>query len=137
VRALAIARHTVSSRAARTSRNHLFAINLLDLLTRHSCANQKRETIAFSKSVASAIARMWVFLTWRDYCKWFSERRREATPAMRAGVCTHRWRVHQLLKERLFPGRVPLPQAWAKHYWGRIPTRRIARPQRHTLTYAA
>ena len=115
----------------------MFAINLLDLLIRHSCANQKRETIAFSKSVPSAIARMWVFLTWRNYCKWFSERRRDGTPAMRAGVCTQRWSVSRLLKDRLFPGRVPLPEAWAEHYWGRVPTRRIARPQRHTLSYAA
>jgi len=136
-RGLAIAHHTVSSRAARTSRNPLFAINLLDLLIRHSCANQKRETIAFSKSVMSAIARKWVFLTWRNYCKWFSERRKEGTPAMRAGVCTQRWSVRQLLKERLFPGRVPLPEAWAEHYWGRVPTRRIAHPQHHTLRYVA
>src|SRR5580765_26471 len=134
---LAIAHRTISSRAARTSRNPLFAINLIDLLTRHSCANQKRETIAFSKSVASAIARMWVFLTWRNYCKWFSERRRDGTPAMRAGVCTQRWSVGRLLKDRLFAGRVSLPQAWAEHYWGRVPTRRIVHPQRHTLTYAA
>ena len=137
LRSLTIAHHTVSSRAARTSRSPLFAINLLDLLIRHSCANQKRETIAFSKSVGSAIARKWVFLAWRNYCKWFSERRRDGTPAMRAGVCTQRWSVSRLLKERLFPGRVPLPEAWAEHYWGRVPMRRIARPQRHTLRYAA
>jgi len=134
---LAIAHHTISSRAARTSRNPLFAINLLDLLTRHSCANHKRETIAFSKSVASAIARMWVFLVWRNYTKWFSERRRAGTPAMRAGVCTHRVSVRQLLRERLFPSRIPLPEAWAEHYWGRVETRGVAHPQRHTLRYAA
>ena len=131
-----VSHRTISSRAARTSRNPLFAINLLDLLTRHSCANQKRETIAFSKSVGSAIARMWVLLAWRNYCKWFSERRRDGTPAMKAGVCTHRWSVRQLLKERLFPGRIELPGAWAEHYWGRVPTRQIPNPQRHTLRYA-
>src|SRR5438067_3256347 len=40
---------TVSSRAPRTAANPLFAVNLLDLLIRHSGANHKRETIAFSK----------------------------------------------------------------------------------------
>src|SRR5215470_15706421 len=49
---LAVEHHTVSSRAARTVRNPLFALNLIDLLIRHSCANHKRETIAFSKSLA-------------------------------------------------------------------------------------
>jgi transposase-like protein len=134
---LRILHRTISSRAARTSHSALFAIELLDLLTRHSCANQKRETIAFSKSVSSSIARMWVLVTWRNYAKWFSERRRDGTPAMRAGVCSHRISVRELLKERLFPGRIPLPEPWAEHYWGRVATRQIARSQRHTLKYAA
>src|SRR5215831_276422 len=129
---LEVEHHTISSRAARTSRNSLFAINLLDLLVRHSCANQKRETIAFSKRVAGSLGRMWVLVAWRNYVKWFSERRHEGTPAMRAGVCGHRFTVRQVLAERLFPGRIPLPEAWAEHYWGRVPTRRIAKSRRHT-----
>ena len=51
-----VAHHTVSSRAARTPKNPLFAINLFDLLVRHSGANHKRETIAHSKRRQSAIA---------------------------------------------------------------------------------
>src|SRR4030095_11306081 len=47
--AITIEHHTVSSRAARTSHSPLWAINLLDLLIRHSCANQKRETNAVSQ----------------------------------------------------------------------------------------
>jgi transposase-like protein len=128
-RGLAIAHHTVSSRAARTSRNPLFALNLLDLLIRHSCANQKRETIAFSKSVISAIARKWVFLTWRNYCKWFSERRKDGTPAMRAGVCTQRWSVRQLLKEQAVPGAGAAPGSVGGALLGARP-RRGASPTR-------
>src|SRR5262245_522502 len=134
---LEIEHHTISSRAARTSRNPLFAINLADLVIRHSCANQKRETIAFSKRVPGGIGRMWVLVVWRSYVKWFSERRRGGTPAMRAGACEHRWSVKQVLAERLFPGRIGLPEGWAEHYWGRVPTRRIAKTRQHTLEYAA
>jgi transposase-like protein len=137
LQSVAIEHRTISSRAARTSRSPLFSINLFDGLVRHSCANQKRETIAFSKSISSAIARMWVFLVWRNYIKWFSERRRDGTSAMRAGVCEHRWSVRRLLEERLLPSRIALPDAWAEHYWGNVPTRRIANPQRHSLKYAA
>jgi len=129
--------HAISSRAARTTRNPLWAINLLDGLIRHSCANHKRETIAFSKATGSSIARMWVLVAWRNYVKWFSERRREATPAMRAGVCSRRLTVKDILKERLFPGRIRLPEPWAEHYWGRVPSRQIRSPKRHTLKYAA
>ena len=56
----------------------VLARDLLDLLIRHSGANHKRETIAFSKRRASAIERLCVFLVWRNWIKWFSERRPEA-----------------------------------------------------------
>jgi transposase-like protein len=133
---LELEQRTVSSRAARTSHNLLWAINLLDGLIRHSCANHKRETIAFSKAAGSSIARMWVLLVWRNYVKWFSERKRGGTPAMRAGVCRHPWSMKAILKERLFPWRIRLPEPWAEHYWGHVPSRQISNPQRHSPRYA-
>jgi transposase-like protein len=134
---LTVEHHTISSRAARTSRNPLFAINLFDALVRHSCANHKRETIAFSKRASGGIARMWVMLVWRNYVKWFSERRRGGTPAMRAGVCARPLSVPEILEERLFPGRIGLPEAWADHYWGRVPARQYPKTRPHRLKYAA
>src|SRR5258706_5561168 len=53
---------TTPSRVARTPENPLFAINLVDLLIRHSQANHNRETIAFSKRRACAAYRLCVFL---------------------------------------------------------------------------
>jgi transposase-like protein len=134
---LEVEHHTISSRAARTTRNTLFAINLFDGLVRHSCANHKRETIAFSKRSSGGIGRMWVMLVWRNYVKWFSERRGGGTPAMRAGMCERRLSVREILKWRLFPARIELPEPWADHYWGRVPARQYpeARPRR--LKYAA
>jgi len=134
---LSIEHRTTSSRAARTSRNALFAVNLVDLLIRHSGANHKRETIAFSKRRQSAAARLWAFLVWRNYTKWFSERKRGETPATRAGVCAGRWSVRQILRERLFPGRIALPERWRLYYWGLTPTRRIPNARAHGLKYAA
>jgi len=137
LRGLEVEHRTISSRAARTTHNPLWPINLLDGLIRHSCANHKRETIAFSKETGSSIARMWVLVVWRNYVKWFSERRRSGTPAMRAGLCARRLSVKEILQERLFPGRVDLPAAWAEHYWGLVASRQIRHPKRHTLKYAA
>jgi len=133
---LAVVHRTVSSRAARTTRNPLFPVNLLDLLVRHCGANHKRETIAFSKRRHCAAARLWVFVVWRNYIKWFSERHPGATPAMRAGVCSDRWSCRRVLARRLFPSRVPLPQRWREHYWGLIPTRRFPRIRSHRARYA-
>ena len=94
------------SRAARTAANPLFPVNLADLLIRHSQANHKRETIAFSKRRACAAYRMWVFVVWRNTMKSFSERRRDASPAQRLGLLRRRLRVSDVLAARVFPAAV-------------------------------
>jgi hypothetical protein len=134
---LAVTHHTVSSRAARTARNPLFEVNLLDLLIRHSGANHKRETIAFSKRRQSASERLWLFVAWRNWIKSFSERRRDGSPAMRLGLAARRLTLRQLLQHRLFVSRVPLPPRWAAYYWRDTPTRMIPHPARHRRRYAA
>jgi hypothetical protein len=131
-------RHEVtSSRVPRTVQNPLFAVNLADLLIRHSSANHKRETIAFSKRRQSAAERLWIWLVWRNTMKSFSERRRDATPAERLGLLPGKLGVEDVLRERLFPTRIRLPLRWADYYWRLVPTRRIANPARHRATYAA
>jgi hypothetical protein len=134
---LAIEHHTISSRAARTSRNPLFEVNLIDLLIRHSSANHKRETIAFSKRRQSAIERMWVLLVWRNWIKSFSERKRDATPAMRLGLIDHKLAANELLRWRRFPFRIGLPARWSPYYWRHVATRRLPRAAFHDLKYAA
>ncbi len=133
---LTVAHHTVSSRAARTTRNPLFAINLLDLLIRHSGANHKRETIAFAKRRQQAIYRLWVLVVWRNCVKWFSERAHDGTPAMREGVLTRRLTVREVLRERLFVSRQRLPERWQPYYWGRVVTRALPHGRFHQLRYA-
>lgn len=134
---LSVTHRTISSRAARTPRNPLFAINLLDLLIRHSGANHKRETIAFSKRRGFAILRLWVLVVWRNYMKSISERTRGESPAMRLGVLDRRLTTDDVLARRLFPSRVPLPACWATYYWGKVRTRAIANGTEHRLRYAA
>ena len=134
---LKVTHRTTSSRAARTVRNPLFPINLLDLLIRHSGANHKRETIAFSKRRQSAAERLAVLLVWRNYLKSFSERKRDATPAMRLGLCERRLRVADVLAHRLFFTRIGLPERWARYYQRVVPTRSIPHGAQHRLRYAA
>ena len=136
-RHLTVEHRTISSRAARTSRNPLFAINLVDALIRHSGANHKRETIAFSKRRQSGADRLWLWLCWRNYVKSFSERKRDGTTAMRAGVTNRRWSLKEIFRARRFPSRIPLPERWARYYWGLTPTRCLPRARTHNLRYAA
>jgi transposase-like protein len=128
---LRVVHRTVSSRATRTPRNPLFAINLLDLLIRHSGANHKRETIAFSKRRQSAVERLWVLLVWRNYIKSFSERKRGPTPAMRLGLLERRLTPREVLKQRLFVTRLSPPEPWLDYYWRRIQTRAIPNCREH------
>jgi transposase-like protein len=125
------------STAPRTPQNPLFPVNLFDLLVRHSSANHKRETIAFSKRRQSAMERLFVFLVWRNTMKSFSERKRDATPAQRLGLLPRRLDVEAVLAERLFPSRVALPERWQQYYRREVATRRIENGQRYLATYAA
>jgi hypothetical protein len=125
-----------SSRAERTPRNPLFSVNLADLLIRHSQANHKRETIAFSKRRACAAYRLWIFIVWRNTMKSFSERKRDETPAQRLGLLSRRLRLPDVLEARIFPTRVALPERWARYYRREIPTRRIPNGTVHEARYA-
>jgi len=124
------------SRQARTPGNPLFPVNLMDLLLRHNSANHKRETIAFSKRHQSVIERAAVLVLWRNFTKPFSERRGGPTPAMRAGIARRPIPIPGLLRERLFPSRIALPEPWTDYYARRVPTRGIPNPRLHRLKNA-
>jgi hypothetical protein len=73
---------TISSKAARTTQNPLFPVNLADLLLRHCSANHKRETIAFSKRRQGVLYRAAIWVVWKNYIKSLSENRRDAPLAI-------------------------------------------------------
>jgi len=124
------------SKAARTPRNPLFAVNNTDLLLRHNSANHKRETIAFSKRHQGVVERAAVLLLWKNFMKPFSENHGGGTPAMRLGVRERPLDLAEVLKERLFPHRVGLPEVWAGYYRRKVPTARIKNPREHRLARA-
>ncbi len=118
-------RHRVtSSKERRDSRNRLWEVNLLDLLIRHSSANHKRETIAWSKRRQSSAERMSALLVWRNYMKGRREKvRGSPTPAMVRGMGDRPLTVEDVLEERLFPTRVALPERWGRYYRREVMTR--------------
>jgi len=134
--ARAIRHRTTSSQKARTAGNPLFPVNLADLLLRHTGANHKRQTIAFSKRRQGALYRAAIWLVWRNYLKSTSEKRRDDPPAVRLGLIKRRMTVGEILRERQFPWRVELRGWLARCYFGRIPTRRIRCCREHRLRYA-
>ena len=131
-----ISHQTTPSKRPRTSRNPLFPVNLVDLLIRHSGANHKRETIAFSKRRQGAAERLAIFQVWRNFLKHFSERRSSATPAQRLGLLDRRLSLEEVLRDRLFPARTVLPERLMRYYRREIPTRCIPNGTMHRLKYA-
>lgn len=130
-------RHRVTnSKKRRTGSNPLFPVNELDLLIRHSQANHKRETIAFSKRRQASAERLSVLLVWRNYVKWHRERRPGWTPAMLKGVLEERLTVPELLRKRLFPARIRLPDRWREYYGRLVRTRELPSNRSHDLRYA-
>ena len=107
-----------SSRERRDAGNPLFPVNLADLLIRHSSANHKRETIAWSKRRQASAERLAIFLVWRNYMKGRREKERGSpTPAQARGTMDHRFGVRELLARRLFVSQIRLPERWLQYYW--------------------
>jgi hypothetical protein len=132
----AVRHECTPSVAARTTGNPLFPVNLLDLLLRHNNAHLKRESIAFAKRHQAVIERAALLVLWRNFTKPFSERHGGGTPAMRLGLRSSPLGVRALLKERLFPSLVGLPEPWAAYYRRLEDTPGIANPRRHALKRA-
>jgi hypothetical protein len=129
--------HSVTpSKQARTTRNPLFPVNLVDLLIRHSSSNHKRETIAFSKRRQNAIEKLAILQVWRNFLKSFSERKQDATPAMRLGLTDRKWTVGEVLEERLFVTRIGLPVRLRSYYFRNTVTRMIPRGRIHERVFA-
>ena len=131
-----LTQETTSSRVSRTPRNPLFAVNLLDLLLRHSGSNHKRETIAFSKRAQSMLWREALFRVWRNWVKHVSERARKDTPAMRLRLADRPLRWGEILRQRIFVTRTRLRAPLDTYYWGRVPTRQIPRAREHRRVFA-
>ena len=128
-----------SSTVRRTRSNPLFPVNLADNLLRHSSANHRRETIAFSKRRQAALERLAAFTVWRNCIKQRREKDRQPaeTAAMHAGVCSRSWTWRQVLGRRLFPEGADLPWEWRDYYWREVKTLALgARQTAHTCQYA-
>ena len=121
----------------RDSRNSLWEVNLLDLLIRHSNANHRRETIAWSKRRQASAERLAILLVWRNYMKGRREKERGSpTPAMVRGMMEMPLDIEGLLERRLFRTQVDLPPRWTEYYDRVVRTRGLAKERHHELTYA-
>jgi hypothetical protein len=87
----------------------MFPVDQLHQLLRHSCADHKRETIAFGRRLESIVGRAHLSAVWKNFVKYRSERRPDrTTPAMRLGMTDTRWLWERVLSRRLFATREPM-----------------------------
>jgi len=128
---------TTSSKEARTPANPLFPVNQADHLIRHSSANHKRETIAFSKRRQGALYRLWVFLIWKNNVKHRSENKRDGPPAKVLGMIKRALTPRQILSRRLFPEHAQLSGWLERCYFARIETAALERNRIHEARYAS
>jgi transposase-like protein len=127
---------TTPSKEARTTANPLFPVNLADMLLRHSSANHKRETFAFSKRRQGALYRMAIWTVWRNFIKDTSENRKTPPPAVGLGLTQRAMTVAEVLAERFFPEDVGLSGWLSRCYIGQIATRAIRKCRSHEAVYA-
>jgi transposase-like protein len=125
-----------SSRRRRDRHNELFEVNALDMFIRHSSANHRRETIAFSKRRQESAYRMAIFACWKNVGKWRWEKRCRQTPAMLLGLTDRVLTAEDVLARRLFPGHVELPASWDAYYRRAVLTPTLGRNRLHEARYA-
>ena len=124
-------------RERRDPNNSLWEVNLLDLMIRHSSANHRRETIAWSKRRQRSAERLTILLVWRNYMKGRREKvRGSPTPAMERGMMARPMDLEEVLSGREFRSRTELPSRWSEYYASTVITRGLARNRTHELSYA-
>jgi transposase-like protein len=131
-----IQHETTHSKQPRTPSNPLFPINAHHLLIRHSGANHKRETVAFSKRNQAAIYRQATFQVWRNCVKSASERRPGKTPAQRLGVLDRRLEFNDILRRRIFSSRMKLTERLSAYYGGEVRSRFCRGERKYFRRYA-
>ena len=123
--------------AARERDREMFAVDLEHKIKRHTLAHQRRESIAFGRRSNAVMERDFLFIVWRNFVKKVSERRSEAlTPAMRLDLIPRPLRWSEVFSERLFPGRLRLPEGWMKIYRRGWITPAVGRNLPHALVHA-
>ena len=106
------------------------------MLIRHSSANHKRETIAFSKRRQGTLYRMAIWAVWRNYIKNTSENRKTGPPAVGLGLIKMAMTVPDVLAGRCFPEEVELSGWLLRCYFGQIVTRAIRKCRAHEAVHA-
>jgi transposase-like protein len=137
-RHIGVSEHRVTpGREHRDQHNALWEVNLAELLIRHSSANHRRETIAWSKRRQASAERLAIWLVWRNYvCGRRQKDRHSETPAMARGMLDRRLTVAEVLERRLFVRHGRLSGHWQAYYWRAVSTRALAKERRHDLAYA-
>ncbi|MBM4116546.1 IS1 family transposase [bacterium] len=125
-----------SSTERRDTHNPLFEVNLLDLLIRHSSANHRRETIAWSKRRNGSSLRLAILLVWRNLVKRRWEKGPPESPAMLKGLADHLYTATELLAARRFPSRIEIEPVWVRIYTGDERTPALSINRGHRLRYA-
>ena len=55
---------------------------------------------------------------------------------LQATILDRKITAREVLRERLFPARIPLPDVWQTYYDREVPTRKVPNAVRHRLRYA-
>ena len=123
-----------SSPEARFRDSVMHEVDRLHTWFRHSMAHDRRETIAFSRSVNALLSRKLIYALNRNVVQPHVERRRhEGTPAMILGVLPRPVSWEEILEKRRFLRHCPpLPKGWADAYFEKLKTLG-ARPSRRRI----
>jgi len=126
----------VCSKIARNFKNHLFAVNNIDMQARHNLAAFKRETIAFAKNSVAMLENFVLYMLYRNYMRpkfWGTHRSdpesSKKSPAMELKLRDKIQSFDEFFSKRILPSHVTLNDDWKALYCRLDPlSRRPIRP---------
>jgi len=131
LRGLGVVHATVPSKIYRNYRNRLFAVNHLDMLSRHLLAPFKRETISFSKHAVAMLESFVLLAMYKNYMRprFLKQHKLDPTshrrsPAMDVGVAQKILRFGEFFQNRVTLNQTQLPLDWVELVLRRDPLSR-------------
>ena len=114
-----IAHEQISSKLERNFHNRLFAINHVDMLTRHQLGTFRRETISFAKNTIAMLESFVLLATHKNYLRprfWkahaIDPQANKQSPAMKLGLRTRIQSFAEFFRTRITVHQVKLNDDW-------------------------
>jgi hypothetical protein len=94
----------VPLRVRKTTRHPLFRLHVAQAMLRDGLSRMVRRNWSHTKWRERLEVANWIWVAWRNWIRYCTNRRRRQSPAMAVGLARRKWTVPELFRWRVFDG---------------------------------